>query len=74
MPNTAELMLLDYASEMLVLIRDAQKVAQHRDTFEDGRRMGLYEALCLLIDQAKGFGISLDAIGLGNVDPDIFLK
>jgi len=74
MTNTAQLMLLDYASEMLVLIRDAQKAAPHRDTFEDGRRLGLYEALSLLIDQAKGFGISLEDIGLSNVDPDTFLK
>lgn len=74
MNNDQELMLHDYLVELLVLLQDAQKIAPHKDTFADGRRMGLYEALCLCLDTAEQFGISTKTLGVANIEPDRFLE
>ena len=74
MDDTIQLMLRDYIKELLVLLREAQKDATHRDTFSDGRRMGLYEALSLALDTAKQFGITPEALGHADIKVDSFLK
>ena len=74
MDDTKELMLSDFLKEMVILLRDAQGKATHTDSFDDGRRLGLYEALSLFLDMSKEFGISLEALGHRNLHADDFLK
>jgi hypothetical protein len=74
MADTLELLLRDYVTELVLLLEEARMNATHTDSFADGRRFGLYEALSLTIDVARQFGISMEAVGHANLDPDSFLK
>jgi hypothetical protein len=38
--------------------------------FASGRLLGLYEVISLMQQQAIAFGISTEAIGLADIDPD----
>lgn len=72
MQSSVELMLRDYITELEVLLRDAN--AKRGGDYDDGRKMGLYESLSLLVDTCRNFGIPLNELGHPNLNPDDFLK
>jgi hypothetical protein len=69
--GTASNYLRDLGPLLLELASRAKDdAARSGDAYERGRQMGLYEAVCLLVQQADAFGLSREQVGLGDVDPD----
>ncbi len=74
MEPTAELLLRDYITELEHRLRDAQENAPQKGSYDEGYRFGLYEALSLLTDHVRDFGLSLEQLGHPELDPDVYLK
>jgi hypothetical protein len=51
-------------------LRDEKKRAGEEDGFQLGRKLGLYEALSLLVHQVQAFDIDPRSVGLEDVNPD----
>ncbi len=49
---------------------DESKNAAKQDDYEMGKHMAYYDVLSLIYQQAIGFGIDLEDIGMANYDPD----
>jgi hypothetical protein len=70
-PDTLSRYLRDLASEIVAM---AESTNPAEDAgFGHGRRMALYEVVSLMQTQAEAFGLSLDDVGLGGIDPNRFL-
>jgi hypothetical protein len=73
MTEPIDLMLRDYAVELVHRLRQAQGASGSRGTEVDvGHKLGLRSALSLLVHQAQVFGIPLADLGIDGVDPDQF--
>ena len=69
--DATENLLRDVVVELLEKTRQAKREAGNSDAdYDKGRHLGLYEAVSLISQQAKAFGLSLERIGLGSVDVD----
>lgn len=61
-------MVSDSVKELTGLLLEASKEAEGGDAFAIGRKMGLLEALSLLQQQARAFGIPLAELSLPEED------
>ncbi|MDY7096185.1 MAG: hypothetical protein SX243_24690 [Acidobacteriota bacterium] len=69
--DKAENLLRDVALELVEMAREAkQKATASGSDYDEGRHFAFYEAVSLIRQQAKVFGLSLDRIGLGELDVD----
>jgi hypothetical protein len=65
----------DLGFELKALAQDAKEakessVEQGDRLYQTGHLMGLHEAVSLMLQQAKAFGISAEDVGLAGIDPD----
>jgi len=64
-------MLVDVSRELVVKAKAARSDAERSGSdYDKGRHFALYEAVSLIADQARAFGVDLTAIGLGGVDAE----
>jgi hypothetical protein len=66
--NAVQSMVSDSVKELTALLLEASKEAEGGDGFAIGRKMGLLEALSLLQQQARAFGIPLANLSLPEKD------
>lgn len=60
----------NYLRDLVWLIRkELESAAVETDDFSRGRALAFVEVLSLMQAQAAAFGISFDAIGLGEIEP-----
>ena len=64
MTQGEEIMLQNLIAALVDQLEMAQKCAESGEAFNLGRKMGLWEALNMLINRAKSFGVS----ELGPID------
>jgi hypothetical protein len=62
------LLIRDWACELVLLIEESKAEAAPGDAFAEGRRFGMAEALSLLQQEAQSFGIDQAALGLPAED------
>lgn len=65
---STELLIRDWAVELLRLIEQAKSEAAAGDDFANGRKFGLAEALSLLQQEAQSFGVDPAQLGLPKDD------
>ena len=74
MATATDLMVTDYARDLLERLREAKaKAVRTDDAFDAGRKLGLYEALSMLVNRTGSFNIPAELLGLNGIDPDEFL-
>ena len=61
-------LIRDWTSELLLLIERAKAEAANDDGFTLGRKFGLAEALALMQQQAQSFGFKASELGLPEED------
>ncbi len=66
MPEPMIHLLRDYAWEL----RTALVASSAEDEFARGRRLGIYEALSLLLSQIDAFGIDRLQLGVADLEAD----
>ena len=69
--DTLSRYLRDFASEVVAMAESTNPADDAG--FGHGRRMALYEVVSLVLMQAATFGLPLDDVGLGGIDPSRFL-
>ena len=67
-PDAVELMLSDSVKELLKLLQESCKRSRDGGEFEAGHKMGLVDALTVLQEEARSFGIEADRIALPSED------
>ena len=73
MTKPTEMMIRAYAAELVVQIEKAQVRAENGSGFERGQKLGLYEALSVLLNRARSFEIPFSYLGLEENNPDKFI-
>jgi hypothetical protein len=73
MTQPTEMMMRAYAAELVIQLQSAQEMAKSCSGFDLGKKMGLYEALSILVNRTSSFGIPPAYLGIDDVNPDKFI-
>jgi hypothetical protein len=69
--ETVQLLLVDVSRELVEKAKAAKGDAERSGSdYDKGRHFALYEAVSLIAEQARAFGVDLADIGLEGVDAE----
>ena len=60
--------LKDFASDYLKELIALGEVAESDSGFQEGRRLGLYEAASTMLSQLRAFGVDPQSVGISDAD------
>jgi hypothetical protein len=66
-------MVRDFGTDLLSSLIAARKEAESGDAYAVGHKAGLYEALSMLLNRARAFGVPLSSLNLEGIGPDRFI-
>jgi hypothetical protein len=73
MTKPTEMMMRTYATELMAELQSAREKAKSGSALASGQKIALYEALSVLVNKAKAFGVPLAYLGLEGVNPDMLI-